>query len=68
MSGKTRALYDAVLTRLKEVYSEHVGQNDTSVRGMISDFEAAILGATEAAFPSGRSRGCLLHTGRYFLN
>lgn len=64
MKGKTRLLYDAVLHRIQQVYRQHVNGQEFAVYLMISDFEAAILGAMQSAFPNGRSRGCWFHYGQ----
>ena len=64
MSGKTRELYDAVLEKILTVARLYYPVVEYPVLRMISDFEAAILGAMASAFPSGQSRGCWFHYGQ----
>lgn len=64
MTGRRRELYDAVLAKIKQIVLEKVPDAFQRITLTISDYEPAIRGAMEAAFPGARARGCWFHYGQ----
>jgi len=64
MKGRTRPLYDAVLTEIKRIVRIHVPEAFRNISLTISDYESAIQGSMKAAFPNARVRGCWFHYGQ----
>ena len=62
MSNKTKALYDAVLDRLREIM-ETIPGTGFQIELFVSEFESAIQSAMERAFPGARAVGCWFHFG-----
>lgn len=69
MSNKSAALYHAVMDRILEILREMDPDDDNfAVELMISDFEEAIMGAMQRAFPNARARGCWFHFAQVCYN
>ena len=67
MSNKTKALYDAVLDRLREIM-ETIPGTGYQIELFVSDFESAIQSAMKRAFPGARAVGCWFHFGQVHFN
>lgn len=64
MTEKTRALYDLAMQRILEVLQRINPGGGFAVELAVSDYEEAILGSMEAAFPGARAKGCWFHYGQ----
>ncbi len=63
MADKTEALHTCTvaLRRMMEIFEELHPNLVVQPTLMISDYEQAILSATQTVFPTGRARGCWFH-------
>lgn len=64
MSGKTRALYEAVLKRIKEVFIEKYPNSRIAIRQARSDFEKGLMEALAATYENVEVIGCWFHYGQ----
>ncbi|XP_045032435.1 uncharacterized protein LOC116927525 [Daphnia magna] len=61
MSNKTAELYRMAIDRILQILQEVNPGDHFEVEVLISDFELAIMGTMQQAFPIARSRGCWFH-------
>jgi hypothetical protein len=65
MTHRNKLLYEEVMNHILETVTlEYPNFNLSNIKYCMSDFEPAILGAMQVAFPNAVAKGCWVHYGQ----